>query len=144
MKSSSLLLLAGVGVAAFFLIKKKAGSMKKSLLTTWGVKSLKLSGTNVVAVVSVVNPSRVPQKLNSFTGGLFTGTTQIATIKNFQPVTLKVNGESQISVTFVPKGFGIFQGLKDLVLGNKKGKKKFTIVGNADLNGVKLPVRIAL
>lgn len=130
------LLAAAAGAVYFFARKKRfAGSVR------FGLKEIKVSGTNVIAKISILNPSNQRAVITSMVGTLSYNNQSIATIKNFAPIQINASSESETSITFVPSLLGILSSLADLA-GSKK-VKGFKIVGSALVDGVLIPINFA-
>lgn len=120
---------AGAGVLYYLARKKRfAGAVRFSL------KSIKLTGTNVIAKIGILNPSNQTANIKSVLGTLYYNGQAIATVKNFKPVQVRPTGESETELIFVPSLLGVMSSLADLV-GTKK-VKGFKIVGSAMVDNV--------
>jgi hypothetical protein len=130
------LIAAAAGAVYFFARKKRfAGSVR------FGLKEIKVSGTNVIAKISILNPSNQRAVITSMVGTLSYNNQSIATIKNFAPIQVNASSETETSITFVPSLLGILSSLADLA-GTKK-VKGFKIVGSALVDGVLIPINFA-
>lgn len=130
------LLAAAAGAVYFYARKKRfAGSVK------FGLKQIKVSGTNVIATISILNPSNQSAVITSMVGTLSYNNQTIATLKNFTPVAVKPSSETETAITFVPSLLGVLSSLADLA-GSKK-VKGFKIVGTALVDGVLIPINFA-
>jgi hypothetical protein len=130
------LLAAAAGAVYFFARKKRlAGSVR------FGLKQIKVSGTNVIATISILNPTNQSAIISSMVGTLSYNNQTIATLKNFAPVRVKPSSESETAITFVPSLLGVLSSLADLA-GSKK-VKGFKIVGTALVDGVLIPINFA-
>jgi LEA14-like dessication related protein len=127
---------AAAGALWFYSRKKRfAGSVK------FGLKGIKLSGTTVIAKLSILNPSNQSATIKTVLGTLYYNGQAIATVKNFKPVTVIAAGESETDLIFVPSLLGVLSSLADLV-GTKK-VKGFKIVGSALVDGVLIPLNFS-
>jgi len=130
------LIAAAAGAVYFFARKKRfAGSVK------FGLTSLKLSGTNVLAKIAILNPSSQTAVISSIVGTLIYNGQAIATIKQFTPIRVAAAAETETTITFVPSLLGVLSSLADLA-GTKK-VKGFKIVGTALVDGVLIPINFA-
>lgn len=130
------LLAAAAGAVYYFARKKRfAGSVR------FGLKQIRVSGTNVIATISILNPSNQSAVITSMVGTLSYNNQTIATLKNFAPVTVRPSSETETAITFVPSLLGVLSSLADLA-GSKK-VKGFKIVGTALVDGVLIPINFA-
>jgi hypothetical protein len=124
---------AAAGAVYFYARKKRfAGSVK------FGLRSLKLSGTNVLAKIAILNPSSQTAVISSIVGTLIYNGQAIGTIKQFNPIRVAAAKETETTITFVPSLLGVLSSLADLA-GSKK-IKGFKIVGSALVDGVLVPI----
>jgi LEA14-like dessication related protein len=132
-----LLIAAAAGAYYYTQSKKKfAGSVQ------FGLKSLKLSGVNVITKMGVLNPTNQTATIKSIVATLYLNNSPIATVKSFTPVTIQAAKETDIDIVFVPSGLGIFSSIVEFVKGGKiKGVR---MVGNANVDGVTMPINIAV
>lgn len=138
MKNTFLILVAA-GAAAYFWGKKQ--QIKKAVTSVrFQLKQVKLSGTNIVLKLGVLNVSNQTATLNSMVGDLILNNATIATVKNFKPVAIKATGETDIELTLVPTGAGIITVIADLVGGKKV--KGFKFSGTANVNNILFPVNV--
>ena len=127
---------AAAGVLWFYSRKKRFAASVK-----FGLKGIKLSGTTVIAKLSILNPSSQTATIKTVLGTLYYNGQAIATVKNFKPVTVVAAGESETELIFVPSLLGVLSSLADLV-GTKK-VKGFKIVGSALVDGVLIPLNFS-
>ena len=127
---------AAAGALYFFARKKRFAQSVK-----FGLRGIKLSGTTVVAKISILNPSAQTATIKSMLGTLYYDGKPVATVKNFKPVQVRPAGETQTELIFVPSLLGVLSSLADLV-GTKK-VKGFKIVGSALVDGVLMPLNFA-
>jgi hypothetical protein len=130
-------LLAG---AALFIYYKKVRIDKNVAAVRFNLKQVKLSGTNIILKVAVLNASSQSATLNSIVGDLVLSGNTIATVKSFNPVNIKPAAETDIEIVLVPTGVGILTTIANLVGGKKI--KGFTFNGRANVNNMLLPVTI--
>jgi LEA14-like dessication related protein len=127
---------AAAGAMWFFSAKKRfAGAVKFQL------KQIKVSGTNVIVKIGILNPSNQTATVKSIVSTLYFNNTGIATVKNFKPVTVNAASETETELIFVPSGFGIVAALTELAQGKKV--KGFKVIGNANVDGVMVPVNFS-
>jgi hypothetical protein len=130
-------LLAG---AALFIYYKKVRIDKNVAAVRFNLKQVKLSGTNIILKVGVLNASSQSATLNSIVGDLVLSGNTIATVKSFNPVSIKPAAETDIEIILVPTGLGILTTIANLVGGKKI--KGFTFNGRANVNNMLLPITI--
>lgn len=124
---------AAAGALYVFARKKRfAGSVR------FGLKQIKLSGNNVIAKISILNPSNQTATVKSILGTLYYNNQAIATVKTFKEIQVKPTGETETELIFVPSLLGVLSSLADLV-GTKK-VKGFKITGSALVDGVLIPL----
>lgn len=127
---------AAAGLVWFLSAKKRfAGAVRFEL------KQIKVSGTNVIVKIGILNPSNQAATVNSVVSTLFFNNTAIATVKNFKPVTINASSEATTELIFVPSGFGVVTALTELAQGKKV--KGFKVVGNANVDGMMVPVNFS-
>lgn len=131
------LLIAAAAGAYFYGSAKKrfAGAVKFEL------KAIKLVSTNVIAKLGILNPTNQTATVKSIVATLYLNNTAIATVKNFKPVTIKAASENETEIIFVPSGFGVVSAIAQLAQGQKV--KGFRIVGNANVDGVTVPINFS-
>ena len=139
MKGKKLLLLGGAGVLAWFLFKA-AGVANVATKAKFILKGIKFSGLNIIADVTVLNPTGTTLHFTSFAGDVLLGDRVIATAQSFHPITIGANAMQQISITFIPNTFGVLESLTDAL--NKSVNTKITVSGFANVNGISLPVKM--
>lgn len=139
MKGKKLLLLGGASLIAFLLFKA-SGVANFATKAKFILKGIKFSGLNLIADVTVLNPTGTTLHFNSFAGDVLLGGRVIATAQSFQPVTIGSNSMQQINITFVPNTFGVLESLTDAL--NKSVNTKITITGFANVNGISLPIKM--
>lgn len=141
MKGTDFLILAGVAGAIFFLGKKKV--VKKATgMAKFEIKKVFLRGLNPVIRIGVLNPSNQSITINSFVGGLLLNdNSEVAKVKNFKRTQIKASAESDFELTLVPSSVGVFQALKT-IFSKKLGDMNIKLVGNANVNGMVLPINL--
>ena len=137
MKKGLLYLLAGA-TALYFVAKK---SFKSKLL--FQLKDVGTSGKwyapTLVVKVRVLNPSNQSAQLNSITGELFMNNKFVSNITSFVPQKIAAKNESTISLEAKPGLTGAFQVLVTALSKKSKGYS-FKFVGNANVDGIVLPI----
>jgi hypothetical protein len=139
MNKNLLLLLAAFGTAGYFFYKKKQVTTAATSVR-FNLKQIKLSGTNIILKLGVLNASSQSATLKSIVGDLVLSGNTIATVKTFNPVSIKPAAETDIEITLVPTGLGIITTVANLVTGKKI--KGFTFNGKANVNNMLVPVSI--
>ena len=131
-----LLLAAAAGAVFYYSRKAKfAGAVR------FGLKEIKIVQTNIIAKLSILNPTNQHARISSIVGTLYYNDKAIATIKNFYEIQVKPTSETDFSVTFVPSLAGIITSIADLA-GSKK-VKGFKVVGSALVNNVLVPLNFS-
>jgi hypothetical protein len=139
MNKNLLLLLAAFGTAGYFFYKKKQVTTAATSVR-FNLKQIKLSGTNIILKLGVLNASSQSATLKSIVGDLVLSGNTIATVKTFNPVSIKPAAETDIELTLVPTGVGIVTTIANLVTGKKI--KGFTFTGKANVNNMLIPISI--
>jgi LEA14-like dessication related protein len=132
------ILIAGVllGVGYYFYRKKTLGDNAR-----FSFDAIKLSGTNIIVTLGILNSTSASATLKSIVGDLLINENIIATASTFVPVNILPNQKTQFNLTFVPSASGVLTSLKSVIkTGIKNVKAKF--VGNANVNGLNIPLDI--
>jgi len=130
------ILIAGAifGVGYYLYRKKTLGTNAR-----FSFDAIKLSGTNIIVTLGILNPVSSSALLKSMVGDLIINGNIIATGSTFDAVTIKPNTKTQFNITFVPSGTGLLSTLKNIIKsGFKNIKAKF--VGTANINGFNMPI----
>jgi hypothetical protein len=114
--------------------KKQVGATAKFI-----VKAARISGTNVIVKLGVLNPVSQAITLNSLVADLKSGASTIAVVKMFSPVRVAANSETDIELTFVPSGLGLLSMVRAFVA-NPLGAMGFGLSGTANVDGLALPI----
>jgi hypothetical protein len=137
--NKTILLLAAAGAAAYYFYKKNVVTTAATSVR-FNLKQVKLTGTNIILKVGVLNASSQSATLNSIVGDLVLSGNTIATVKSFNAVSIKPAAETDIEITLVPTGIGILATIANLVGGKKI--KGFTFSGKANVNNMLVPISI--
>lgn len=137
MKKSIIWILAGA--AAIYLLAKKSLASKlqfsfKSFSTSGSLTSPKLN-----IHLSALNPSNQSAKINSIVGELYVNDSFIGDVTSFTPQIISPNAESDISFQIKPSLLSGLSLIKNLLVNKGKGYK-FKFKGNANVNGLVIPI----
>ena len=137
MKKSIFWILAGA--AAIYLLAKKSLASKlqfsfKSFSTSGSLTSPKIN-----IHLSALNPSNQSAKINSIVGELYVNDNFIGDVTSFTAQTINPNAESDVSFVIKPSLLSGFTLVKNLILNKAKGYK-FNFRGNANVNGIVVPI----
>ena len=142
MNPKTLLGLAAGGLLFWFLMGKK----KLSKATTFSMEKLgfDIKGKKIKLTLGANNPTGSSATLNSLVGALFIKGNQVSSVESFTKVKILPNAKSLITLDLKPSLVGIFATAKLLL--SKGGTKALdaTFVGNADVNGLIIPIKTKL
>ena len=133
-------ILLGIAAVVGYILYKGARLSNVSGKVKFLFRGISFQGINVVAKIAVLNPTNTQIDFTSFVGDVFVGSKVVATAQSFQPVKVFANSQQDISITFVPNGFGIVQFITDAI--NKEISGKLTLKGFANMNGFTVPVKL--
>jgi LEA14-like dessication related protein len=135
MKLRNILIAGAIFGVGYYIYKKKSlGNNAR-----FSFDAIKLSGTNIIVTLGILNAVNSTAILKSMVGDLSINGEIIATGSTFDAVTIKPNTKTQFNITFVPSATGILSTLKNII---KKGLKniKAKFVGTANINGFNMPI----
>jgi len=142
MNPKTLLGLAAGGLLLWFLMGKK----KLAKATTFSMEKIgfDIKGKKIKLTLGANNPTGSSATLNSLVGALFIKGNQISSVESFTKVKILPNAKSLITLDLKPSLVGIFATAKLLL--SKGGTKALdaTFVGNADVNGLIIPIKTKL
>jgi len=142
MNPKTLLGLAAGGLILWFLMGKK----KLAKATTFSMEKLgfDIKGKKIKLTLGANNPTGSSATLNSLVGALFIKGNQVSSVESFTKVKILPNAKSFITLDLKPSLVGIFATAKLLL--SKGGTKALdaTFVGNADVNGLIIPIKTKL
>ena len=135
MKLRNILIAGAIFGVGYYLYKKKSlGNNAR-----FSFDAIKLSGTNIIVTVGILNAVSSTATLKSMVGDLIVNGNIIATGSLFDAVTIPPNTKTQFNITFVPSATGVLSTLKNIIKqGLKNIKAKF--VGTANINGFNMPI----
>ena len=135
MKLRNILIAGAIFGVGYYILKKRAlGNNAR-----FSFDAIKLSGTNIIVTLGILNPVNSNAILKSMVGDLSINGDIIATGSTFDAVTIKPNTKTQFNITFFPIATGILSTLRNII---KKGLKniKAKFVGTANINGFNMPI----
>lgn len=142
MNPKTLLGLAAGGLLLWFLMGKK----KLAAATSFSMEKIgfDIKGKKIKLTLGANNPTGSSATLNSLVGALFIKGNQVSSVESFTKVKILPNAKSLITLDLKPSLVGIFATAKLLL--SKGGTKALdaTFVGNADVNGLIIPIKTKL
>ena len=142
MNPKTLLGLAAGGLLLWFLMGKK----KLAKATNFSMEKLSfdIKGKKIKLTLGANNPTGSSATLNSLVGALCIKGNQVSSVESFTKVKILPNAKSLITLDLKPSLIGIFATAKLLL--SKGGTKALdaTFVGNADVNGLIIPIKTKL
>lgn len=128
-----------IGAAALFYVGKNQIT-KSATSVKFILKQVRLTGTNIIIKLGVLNASGQAATIRSIVGELTLNGKTLATVKNFSATTIKPAAETDLELTLVPSGVGLVSLLADLAGGKKV--KGFLFTGQANVNNILFPISI--
>lgn len=126
------------GVAVYYILTKTLLAKKLNFIFS----SVNFKGGNIELSFLVQNPSNIGAVVNSVAGNLSVNDRVVANISTFKNQTIQAKSESILTITARPQYFGAAQLLLDIY--KKKFKAVAKFVGNANVDGVVLPINQTL
>lgn len=134
-------LAAGALILWYFMGKKKLASA-----TTFSMEKLgfDIKGKKIKLTLGANNPTGSSATLNSLVGALYIKGNQVSSVESFTKVNILPNAKSLITLDLKPSLVGIFATAKLLL--SKGGTKALdaTFEGNADVDGLIIPIKTKL
>ena len=127
-----------VGVAAYYILTKTLLAKKLNFIFS----SINFKGGNIELSFLVQNPANIGAVVNSVVGNLSVNDRIVANISTFKNQNIPAKSETILTITARPQYFGAAQLLIDLY--KKKFKAVAKFVGNANVDGVVLPINQTL
>lgn len=128
------------GAAAYFFLK---GRQVQNFLNVikFEIRQVTVKKLNIVVKMAILNPTNTTLHINSFAGSLVFDNKEIAHVKNFVPITVQPNGETEFYITLIPQGFGIVEVIKDVV-SKKLSSYGLRLIGIANINGLQAEINV--
>ena len=144
MKSTNFLLIAAGAALVYMLIgKKRLAAATQFSLEKIGID---LKAKKIKIGLGANNPTNASATINSIVGALYVDGKQIASIESFAKATIQPNAKSIVNLDLKPTLVGIWTTLKQII--KSKGQSaqalKATFVGNANVDGISLPIKTTL
>ena len=137
MKTNDLLLILGLGGLAYYAYTRISlgnGLQFVPLGVTTG-------GNGLLVNIGVQNPTSNSATLNSFAGNLKANGSSIASVSNFQGLTIGPNAQTSLQFSVTPNLIGLGIDLIDIAQ-NGLDNLAFTMSGTANVNNTPIPVNI--
>src|SRR5689334_21278732 len=90
--------------------------------------------------IGVQNPTNDSLQFQSLAGTVYINGTAAGTITDFTPAIIAPNAQTPVTLTYSPSIFGVASSLINLL--NNGGGVTIGLKGNANVNGISLPVNL--
>lgn len=135
MKTGTVLLLAGVGLAAYEFQQLNTAAQTVQFQFS-GVQINSPTSYNVQILIQ--NISNIACSVNAMTGVISLNGVQIGNISDFQPVTIGARAQQIVNVVLNPSILSLPLAIQNLI-NNPGSTLQFEVNGNANVNGLILP-----
>ena len=129
-KKSLLPIAVVLGGAWLWFKSKRLANVAQSITTQF--KAIRLNGFEIEITLGLFNPTNQKVKFSSLSGGLFVNRSKVATVKSMSPVLISGGTSTDLHVTLIPSGLGIFQTIKEIASGEGHGEIMFKGVALID------------
>jgi hypothetical protein len=138
MKISTVLLL-GVGALAVWEFQQigTAAATVQFVFSGVQIKSL----TNYVLQITVQNISNADCVLNAMSGTITVNDNDLGNVSDFSPVNIRARSQQVVNITLQPSILSLPGAITDII-NNSGGQLDFVFEGNANVNGLVLPINV--
>src|ERR1700743_1314178 len=132
-KTNDLLLGLGLAGLAYYAYTRYTLGSNLNFIPLGGTPG----GNGLVVTIGIQNPTSNTATLNSFAGNILANNSAIASVSNFQGMTLAPNAQTQLQFSVTPNLLGLGMDLYTFIT-DGISNLKFSLVGTANVNNTPL------